>query len=221
MIYQGALYRKWLQHKHNMDKDACNVQIELLKEIHVNYCTIIGTKIDIYQQRRISIPYSCNLNPYIWICDCINRGDYEFCISITNLYLSLLKRLHFEITYDIPTFDFYNVPGEEKKYNVEISYNQFSDKLTKYHKLILKDIEDVYPNVIMELNMTGKLPSEAQCSNWISSWKMYSKFINDFIISYYVYDAKYISYKGASKKLDIMRLQDFYESICENRNDSE
>ena len=225
MVYQEKLYREWLQRKYNKDNVACETQINYLEKLRVNYCEIIGSKIDVYSSRKISIPYRCNFNPFVWICDCINMGNYKFCTLVLNLYTSLLSRLFFELTYDTSEYDLRESYDMMYGYKTEISYNESIDeRLTLYQELIIMDIQSVFPNIVRELSMTGKLPTETQCYNWISSWKMYSKFIKE-IIDFLNHDCQNINrnifYSGTSKDFDRLRFQDFYESIIDTESDIE
>lgn len=211
IVYARALYREWLQHNYNWDEQICDTQIVRLEKLWTNYCKIIGEKINVSNLRKVSIPYSCDLNPYIWICDCVNHGDYKFCKHIINLYVSLLKRLFFELTYDTTEYDYRESSGYTDGYKPKISYGEsYNDRLTQYQDLIINDINAVYPNVIMYLNMNGNLPTEVECSSWIKALEIYSKFIHSLISSFD--DDKYHYYHGTSEVLDHLKLQDYFES---------
>lgn len=212
IVYQGSLYREWLHHHKNLDSQTCDVQIESLEKLWTNYLKVLGENINVSNLRSISIPYRDNLNPYFWICDCINREDYKLCKHIMNLYLSLLNRLHFEISYNVEEFDHRESYGFMRGYRPEIGYNEsFNDDLTQFQKLIIYDINSVFPNVIMELNTKRKLPNELECAVWISSWKLYSKFISSLISSFCNSDYRY--YNGSSINIDRLKTQDYCESI--------
>lgn len=177
-IFQESLFFSWLLKK-NDDEITAKEIIDSLRAFNSIYCSTLGKTIEIPANRKITVPFSINLNPFLWIQDCLNRNDYET-INFIKFYYKLLITLILQESMVSPE----ETLSIKERLNISKLKPYLIFKGKPYQHSIVFDSIKGLSFTFNLLYQNGNFPAKIDIVRWQKVWQIFMQFIKIYV-NYY------------------------------------